>query len=90
MRRFAARWLKRLALLGAGALAAFVVIRAVDSQRGPPLELWHTVVPDEPRAEALDSMDWPAWLAAEAQAFEQVRREVVEKLPAHARRADNR
>jgi alpha-beta hydrolase superfamily lysophospholipase len=90
MRRFTVRWLKRAALLTAGALVAFVVIRAVDSQRGAPLELWHTVVPDEPNAAALDRMDWPAWLAAEAAVFEQVRREVVEKLPVHAQRAENR
>jgi alpha-beta hydrolase superfamily lysophospholipase len=47
-------------------------------------------VPDEPKAEALDRMDWQAWLAAERRVFEQVRREVVDKLPPLARREDNR
>jgi alpha-beta hydrolase superfamily lysophospholipase len=88
--RFTVRWLKRLGFLTLGALVAFVVIRAVDSQRGPPLELWHTLVPDEPRAKDLDGMDWQAWLAAEAAVFDQVRREVVERLPPSARRQDNR
>jgi alpha-beta hydrolase superfamily lysophospholipase len=90
MRRVAVRWVKRIALLTAGALVAVVVVRAVDSQRGPPLELWHTVVPDEPRAAALDAMDWRAWLAAEAAVFDQVRREVTEQLPPQAKRDDNR
>ncbi len=90
VRSFLGRWLRRLVLLVAGALVAFLVIRAVDSQRGAPLELWHTVVPDEPRAKDLDAMDWPAWLAAEAAVFDQVRREVVEQLPVHAHRPENR
>lgn len=67
-----------------------MAIRAWDSQRGPPLELWHTVVPEEPRAELLDRMDWQDWLAAEEQVFRKVREEVVEKLPAWAQRDDNR
>ena len=62
----------------------------VDSERGPPLELWHTVIPDEPRAAAIDRMDWAEWLAAEEAVFATVRREVVEKLPGSARRDDNR
>lgn len=48
------------------------------------------MVPNEPKAEALDRMDWQAWLAAEARVFEQVRREVVDQLPLLARRDDNR
>lgn len=90
MKRFALRWLKRLGLLAIGGLVAFVVIRAVDSQRGPPLELWHTEVPAEPRAAEIDRLDWAGYLSAEAKAFDQVRRTVIEKLPAHAQRADNR
>jgi alpha-beta hydrolase superfamily lysophospholipase len=90
VRRFALRWLKRLALLGVGGLVAFVVIRAVDSQRGPPLDLWHTEVPDEPRAAEIDRLDWAGYLAAEERVFAEVRQRVTEKLPAEARRADNR
>ncbi len=88
--RVASRWLKRLSLLVAGAVVALVVFRAVDSQRGPPLDLWHTVVPTEPRAAALDKMDWRAWLAAEARVFDEVRRKVIARLPEEARRPDNR
>jgi alpha-beta hydrolase superfamily lysophospholipase len=90
MRRFTWRWLKRLGLLGLGALVAFVALRAVESQRGPQLELWHTVVPDEPRAAEIDRLDWAGYLAAEARAFEQVQREVMAKLPEAARRQENR
>ena len=62
-------WLKRVAV-GIGllvALAALLVgaglaFRAWDALRAPPLEAWHTFVPDEPDADAIDAMDWAAYL----------------------------
>lgn len=82
--------MKRLALLATGAVAALVVARAVESQFGPPLELWHTEVPVEPRASTLDSLDWPGWLAAETRAFDDMRRRVTDRLPEAARIPANR
>ena len=38
---------KWLAVVIAVALASVLGVRAWDSQRGPPLELWHTYVPHE-------------------------------------------
>jgi alpha-beta hydrolase superfamily lysophospholipase len=84
------RWLRRVAVLAAVALAAVLAVRAYDSQRGPPLQPWHLVVPPEPDSAAIAQMDWGAWLAAEAAAFATVDREVTGKLPADARGPLNR
>ena len=76
-------WLKRVAV-GIGllvALAALLVgaglaFRAWDALRAPPLEAWHTFVPDEPDADAIDAMDWAAYLRSEERLLADVRREV--------------
>ncbi len=67
------------ALLGV-ALLTFLGVRIYDSQRGLPLEPWHTYIPRELSAEKLDASDWPQYLAAEAKIFDDVRREVSQKL----------
>lgn len=78
------RWMGRLgrrALIGLLALLALGMgIRAWDVHHGPPLGRWHTKVPPELDAAALDAADWPAFLAAEARAFDFVRREVSARL----------
>ena len=55
-------------------------MRAYDSQRGPPLELWHTFVPHELSAMEIDKSDWTQYLAAEEKAFAEVRTEVTDRL----------
>ena len=70
--------------------ATLLVYRAVDSQRGPPLEPWHTFVPDDPHAAAIDKMDWQGWMAAEGHVFDQVTAEVSNWLEERDRTPDNR
>lgn len=82
--------LKRTGLTLAIVLVTFLIVRAWDSQRGPPLEPWHTFVPHELHADELDHADWAAYVAAETAAMEAVRREVIDPLPAHDRVAFNR
>ncbi|MCU0969995.1 MAG: alpha/beta hydrolase, partial [Rubrivivax sp.] len=65
-------------------------VRIVDTQRGPPLELWHTFVPDELNARTLAATDWAGYLAAEDRAFAQVRENVTAQLPVSARVPSNR
>jgi alpha-beta hydrolase superfamily lysophospholipase len=65
-------------------------VRAYDAFRAPPLRLWHTVVPRELAAEAIDAADWQAWLGAEDAVFAQVRAEVSDKLLADDRVESNR
>src|SRR5262245_11534241 len=65
-------------------------VRAYDARRGPPLEPWHTYVPAELSAEALESSDWNAYLEAEDRIFESVRAEVTGRLGPQARVPINR
>ena len=88
--RAALRWAKRLLLLVAIAAVMLLVGRIVQSERGPPLELWQTFVPDEPHAAEIDRLDWNGYLAAEARVFASVRKEVTDKLGEQNRRPDDR
>jgi len=65
-------------------------IRACESQRGKPLRLWHTYVPTEQHADALDKMDWQQYLQAEETIFQDIKQQVTNKLEAKDRVADNR
>lgn len=72
------------------ALLTFLGVRIYDTQRGLPLEPWHTYVPHELHAKALDAADWTQYLAAEATIFDDVQREVSRKLAAGDRVPANR
>lgn len=71
-------------------LLTILAVRAWDAWRSPPLSLWHTEVPDELDARAIDAADWPAWIDAEARLFEHVRRNVADKLPPGDQTSANR
>lgn len=88
--RVALRWAKRAALVLAIGLLTFLGVRAWDSQRGLPLEPWHTYVPKELTAKQLDKADWGQYLAAEAAIFESLRTEVTQKLGPDERTPVNR
>lgn len=84
------RWSLR-SLVGVGlAIATIVLVRAVDSLRGPPLQLWHKVIPHELKAAELDRTDWAGYLAAEDGVFRTVEQEVTAKLPQADRVPGNR
>ena len=70
--------------------ADFFAIRVYDVQRGPALEVWHTFVPRELDVAGIDKTDWKGYLAAEARIFEDVRREVSQKLTPDERVPVNR
>ena len=71
-------------------LAALLAFRIVQGMRGPPLKPWHSYVPNEPAADAIDSMDWAVWQAHEQTLFAEVERNVSELLPAEDRLTSNR
>lgn len=77
MRSVLVRWTARLAVLLLVALAGFLAARAIYARLMPPLERWHTFVPSEPDAAAIDGLDWQGWLDAEARVMAEVEREVV-------------
>ncbi len=84
------KWLIRVGAALALVLMTIFAVRAWDAWRSPALALWHTEAPDELDTQAIDVADWPAWLAAESRAFDQVRTRVTDKLPAADRIPSNR
>lgn len=81
---------KRAAWLLAACLATFLVVRAWDARRGPALDPWHVLVPEELGAEALDRADWAAYLAAEEGLFTALRGAIAARLAAEDRVPINR
>lgn len=71
-------------------LVTLLGVRIYDSQRGLPLEPWHTFIPKELSAAKLETADWNQYVARENEIFEELRREVTQKLPEHDRIPVNR
>jgi alpha-beta hydrolase superfamily lysophospholipase len=90
MRAKAVRLVKWSAILLAVVLLTVLAVRAYDSQRGPPLELWHTYVPHEMTAAEIGKADWTQYLAAEQKIFSEVRTQVTDKLDPESREPGNR
>jgi alpha-beta hydrolase superfamily lysophospholipase len=84
------RVIKRTALLAGGIAITLLAVRIWDTQRGPPLEVWHTYAPVELTADELDAADWSQYLAAEQAVFDEVRAEVTAKLDPEDRIPINR
>ena len=90
MRVKSLRLLKRLAMIVGVIGFTLLAVRAYDAQRGPPLELWHTYVPHELEAAALDKADWAGYVKAEDSVLDAVRKNVTQELEAEARTPSNR
>lgn len=73
--------LKRSALVLLALALVLLTLRVVLTERGPDLEPWHKLVPDELSASQLDSSDWPRYLAQEQAIFAEVNAVVSEGLP---------
>jgi alpha-beta hydrolase superfamily lysophospholipase len=82
-----ARW---TALGALGLVAAVLLVRGIGALLDPSLAPWHRYAPPEPEVEAIDAMDWAAWLAAEDAAFAAVAAEVVAPLDRVYRTPENR
>jgi alpha-beta hydrolase superfamily lysophospholipase len=84
------KWAKRAFIVFTIVALTFFSIRVYLSQRGAPLATWHTYVPRELDAKALDAADWTQYLAEEQKIFDKLRTEVTQKLPPQDRVAFNR
>jgi alpha-beta hydrolase superfamily lysophospholipase len=84
------RFFRRVLVLLVVAVLAILAVRAWDSQRGAPLEPWHTYVPNDLHAAEIDKADWASYLAHEDQIFRDVRREVVDRIDEADRVPGNR
>jgi alpha-beta hydrolase superfamily lysophospholipase len=80
MGRWFLRNLKRAVILVAVIALTLLAARIYDTQGGPPLELWHTHVPDELTVKQFDRASWADSMKAEGAIFDDVRRQVTEKL----------
>jgi len=84
------RGVKQILMLLAAVFVTLLGIRAWDSQRGAPLQPWHTYVPHELDAQELDAADWSRYLKAEDAIFDALRTEVTQRLSAEDRVPVNR
>jgi alpha-beta hydrolase superfamily lysophospholipase len=90
MRTWTLRRLRQLLVLALVSLLTLLAVRIFDTQRGPPLELWHTYAPHELTGSQLRDAGWQDYLAAEQSLFEAVRTQVTERLEESARVPANR
>lgn len=84
------RFFRRVLVLLVVAVMAVMAVRVWSSQRGPPLDPWHTYVPPDLHAAEIDVADWASYLEHEDEIFHDVRREVVDKIGESARVPGNR
>lgn len=87
---FISKTVKRGAAVLAIVAVSLTGLRIYDIQRGPPLEPWHTFVPQELSSKELDRAGLNEYLKAEDAIFAEVRAEVSQKLPAEDRVPVNR
>jgi hypothetical protein len=90
LRTTSIRWLKRIALVAGASLITLLAVRVWDTQRGLPLSPWHTHVLQDMEATAIARTDWAGYLRAEQALFDNLRREVTDRLPAADRVPSNR
>jgi alpha-beta hydrolase superfamily lysophospholipase len=82
--------LKLSVLILSVVLITVLAVRAYDVHGGPSLQLWHTHVPHEMSRKEIAQADWTAYIAAENAVFDEVKREVTDKLEADVRVPGNR
>jgi alpha-beta hydrolase superfamily lysophospholipase len=71
-------------------IATVLGVRVYDSLTGPPLEPWHTFVPEELSVAEIDATDWQGYLGAEEAIFQSMKAEVTDQLPVEDQVPENR
>jgi alpha-beta hydrolase superfamily lysophospholipase len=84
------KFLKFVVLLLVLAVFGLLAIRAWDSQRGPPLAIWHTHAPDDLTVKDIEKLEWDDYLKAENALFDEVRTKLAQNLKPEQRIASNR
>lgn len=77
---FYKRWIKRVLVMLFIIIVTLAGVRIYDSQRGAPLQLWHTYVPDELNAEEIDKTNWNGYLLSENEVMAGVNKHVTRRL----------
>ena len=81
---------RRLAAIALLLLLALFVLRAWQSMQGPQLQAWHKIVPTELDADDIRHADWNRYVAAESRMFDQVHRDLQQKMEPGDRTPINR
>lgn len=84
------KWTKRMVLFVVFVLLGVLGTRIYDIQSKPPLQLWHTFVPHDMQAPAIDNTTWDGYIRAENRLFADVCANVTDKLPASQQASFNR
>jgi alpha-beta hydrolase superfamily lysophospholipase len=84
------QWIKWLAIAALLVIVSIAGVRIRDAQRKPPLGPWHTYVPAEMHAHAIDQATWADYIAHENSLFDAVKKNVSDKLTPDERVAANR
>ncbi|XBS70905.1 alpha/beta hydrolase [Acerihabitans sp. KWT182] len=84
------KWTIRLFWVLVIFVVAVFALRIFETQRGPQLQLWHTFVPEDMQADAIDKASWEEYIQAENALFQSVRENVTDKLPLEVRTPLNR
>ena len=84
------RWLKRAGILAVVVVVTLFVGRIVETQRGPPLRVWHTYVPEELSVDEMERTDWAGYVKAEAALFDRLGAELKRGLEDEDRIPGNR
>ncbi len=82
--------LRKSLVLVALLVLVVVGVRACQSTRGPPLQPWHTIVPDELSASAITAGNWQSYVTAEQRMYEQLRRKLASAMEPDDRTLLNR
>jgi alpha-beta hydrolase superfamily lysophospholipase len=90
MKKWFGVWIWRIATVLASAVALFLGLRVLQSERQPDLAPWHTWAPHELDRQDLDKSDWQAWLTAEDELFREVDERMGRELETSERIPSNR
>ena len=90
MRSKVVRIVKRALVWLTVIVVSLLAVRVYETQRGAPLDPWHTYIPPELSAQELDKTDWAGYLKAEEAIFNLLRTEVTQKLEPEDRVPVNR
>lgn len=90
MRRKIRTWLVRGLIAFAVLLLVVAGVRAWQLSKVPDLAAWHKIVPDEPKAQEIDALDWDGWMRAEDVLFATTRQALSERIESADRVESNR
>lgn len=84
------KWFKRFLYTIIIIVFTLLAIRVYDSQKGEPLELWHTVQLNELTSEQIKQASWEDYIAAEQKLFVELKLKITDQFSKDKRQLLNR